>query len=181
MAEAGDEQAPPVVNVARSPGATPRRLAATVEIVRVRGPDAVHLAPNDARQIGLGTVEQMALSAMLYLCLKPPTSPASTSAEQMLAGPTGDDIGPRSKRPPGPRCSPIARTKLWITPARARRGRQRWARWDSDGSLPCPGVQEGAEGRRQPRRLSGGLVERPAPDLHAGRNCLPVQLLRERR
>ena len=44
MAKAGDERAPPMVNVARSPGATPRRLAATVEIVRVRGPDAVHLA-----------------------------------------------------------------------------------------------------------------------------------------
>ncbi|HZN74508.1 MAG TPA: hypothetical protein VFC00_22805 [Micromonosporaceae bacterium] len=44
MAKAGDEQAPPVVNVARSPGATPRRLTATVEIVRVKGPDAAHLA-----------------------------------------------------------------------------------------------------------------------------------------
>jgi hypothetical protein len=31
-------------NAARSSGAEPRRLTSSVEIVRVRGPDAVHLA-----------------------------------------------------------------------------------------------------------------------------------------
>ena len=46
MAAARDEQAPPVadINAARSPGAARHRLACSVEITRVRGPDAAHLA-----------------------------------------------------------------------------------------------------------------------------------------
>ncbi len=60
MAVAGDEQ-PPVRNdpVARSSRATPRavsrpvprRLSSSVEIVRVRGPDAAHLAEIQAEAI----------------------------------------------------------------------------------------------------------------------------------
>jgi hypothetical protein len=47
-----DEQ-PPVRNdpVARSSRATPRRLTSSVEIVRVRGPDAAHLAGIHAEAI----------------------------------------------------------------------------------------------------------------------------------
>jgi hypothetical protein len=46
IAVARDEQAPPVAieRVARSPGPAVRRLSISVEIVRVRGPDAAHLA-----------------------------------------------------------------------------------------------------------------------------------------
>jgi hypothetical protein len=46
IAVARDEQAPPVAieRVARSPGPAVRRLSSSVEIVRVRGPDAAHLA-----------------------------------------------------------------------------------------------------------------------------------------
>jgi hypothetical protein len=44
-AVARDEQAPPVgKRVARSSGAATRRLSSSVEIIRVRGPDAAHLA-----------------------------------------------------------------------------------------------------------------------------------------
>jgi hypothetical protein len=46
IAAARDEQELPVGNekVARSPRAATRRLSSSVEIVRVRGPDALHLA-----------------------------------------------------------------------------------------------------------------------------------------
>jgi hypothetical protein len=45
IAVARDEQALPVRSeVARSPGAAARRLTSSVEIIRVRGPDAVRLA-----------------------------------------------------------------------------------------------------------------------------------------
>jgi hypothetical protein len=46
IAVARDEQAPPVgmKKVARSSRAAAHRLSSSVEIVRVRGPDAAHLA-----------------------------------------------------------------------------------------------------------------------------------------
>jgi hypothetical protein len=46
IAVARDEQAPPVgiTRAARTSRAATRRLSSSVEIVRVRGPDAAHLA-----------------------------------------------------------------------------------------------------------------------------------------
>jgi hypothetical protein len=46
IAVARDEQAPPVgiTRAARTSGAATPRLSSSVEIVRVRGPDAAHLA-----------------------------------------------------------------------------------------------------------------------------------------
>jgi hypothetical protein len=47
-----DEQAPPVEHeVARSSRAATRRLSSSVEIIRVRGPDGVHLAEVQAEAI----------------------------------------------------------------------------------------------------------------------------------